>query len=95
MNDIADKFDGQKEYELVLENGVKLGVVKSLKEISDVVVEKLPQLKKYDDFKAILKRDGEEDVPFNVSVVFDSPEFDLDEQPEATEEQLNHVFFGK
>lgn len=95
MKDVAEKFDGQKEYVLALQNGVELGAVKSLKDVSDVVVSKLPQLDGYDDFKAVLKRDGEDDTVFNVSVVFEQAEFDLDELPEATPEQLNHVFFGK
>ncbi|MDI6977215.1 hypothetical protein [Serratia sp. Se-RSBMAAmG] len=95
MKDIAEKFDGQREYVLALENGAELGVVKSLKDVADVVVSKLPQLENYDDFKAVLKRIGEEDTIFNVSVVFEQAELDLDALPEATAEQLNHVFFGK
>ena len=78
MQNIQEKLDGNKVYNVVVENGEVYSDVKTFKDIQDVLAQHFNKTAQ-SDFTAVLKAEGENDFPFSVSIEFEDESIDLDE----------------
>lgn len=78
MQNIQEKLDGNKVYNVVVENGEVYSGVKTFKDIQDVLAQYFNKTAQ-NEFKAALKAEGENDFPFSVSIEFEDESIDLDE----------------
>ncbi|EPP7234322.1 hypothetical protein ACTOJ1_001265 [Shigella flexneri] len=77
MENIQEKLDGSKEYSVVVENGEVYSGVKTFKDIQDVLALHFNKTAQ-NEFKAVLKAEGENDFPFSVYIEFEGEKEGID-----------------
>ena len=77
MQNIQEKLDGNKVYNVVVENGEVYSGVKTFKDIQDVLAQYFNKTAQ-NEFKAALKVEGENDFPFSVSIEFEDEKEGID-----------------
>lgn len=77
MENIQEKLDGNKVYSVVVENGEVYSGVKTFKDIQDVLAQYFNKTAQ-NEFKAVLKAEGENDFPFSVSIEFEDEKEGID-----------------
>lgn len=80
MQNIQEKLNGNKTYSVVVENSEVYNGVKTFKDIQDVLALHFNKTAQ-NEFKAVLKAEGENYFPFSVSIEFEDEKesIDLDE----------------
>lgn len=96
MENIQEKLDGSKEYSVVVENGEVYSGVKTFKDIQDVLALHFNKTAQ-NEFKAVLKAEGENDFPFSVSIEFEDEKesIDLDDYAITSLKDLSSFAFYK
>ena len=77
MQNIQEKLDGNKVYNVVVENGEVYSGVKTFKDIQDVLAQYFNKTAQ-NEFKAALKAEGENNFPFSVSIEFEDEKEGID-----------------
>lgn len=77
MQNIQEKLDSNKVYNVVVENGEVYSGVKTFKDIQDVLAQYFNKTAQ-NEFKAALKAEGENDFPFSVSIEFEDEKEGID-----------------
>lgn len=77
MQNIQEKLDDNKVYNVVVENGEVYSGVKTFKDIQDVLAQYFNKTAQ-NEFKAALKAEGENDFPFSVSIEFEDEKEGID-----------------